>query len=263
MNLLKHTKWVQLFALILCFAMTVGCDKKLPNRDIGPQVSADEINIMVEKRLNQMNPYTIQLNQSTHKLESQEVITSGGVIRSYTKEWTTDVTELEEKKGDVLVTTLKMVHEKENGEFIYEVKNVYAFPQLQTRSLLEQLEKNDEGMENLVSELQQKAAEKEVTIVGVAYHNLKEKNVSVIPPPLVKNTKDCKGIPNCRINAYHITHDIVFLLSNGKTQTHNVEWVISAEVPFFAGVLKQCTSSLVPVNQVRVLVKQCREVVNF
>lgn len=252
--------------IVLCLllaALGIGCQKRATNPPIETQNSAQEVSIMVEKRLITLNPYNIEVGQSVHKIESHHVVTSQGVISNFTKEWITDVTEVEEKSADKLITTIKKVNEKADGDFIYEVKNVYAFPQLTTKSYLKQLEQFDEGVLSLVDELHQMSDQKEIEIVGLAYHNLKETNVSAVPPDLVKKAKDCKGIPNCRVNAHMITHDIVFLLSNGETQTYNIEWLISAEVPFFAGILRQCSTSLLPINSLRVLVKQCREVVDF
>ena len=95
------------------------------------------------------------------------------------------------------------------------------------------------------------------------FRNLKKSEVVLVPPQKVKEAKNCKNIKGCRLIADRITYDIVFLMENDQTQTHNIEWLISSEVPFFAAILKQCASTLVPVDNLRVLVKQCNEVVDF
>jgi len=80
---------------------------------------------------------------------------------------------------------------------------------------------------------------------------------------LVKSEPDCKGIEGCRMTADMITYDVVFQMSDSSIQKHTVEWYVSPDAPYFAGIMKQCATTLLSVESARVLLKQCEEVVDF
>lgn len=249
--------------LILIISL-LSCDKKPINNNSGTPTSKSEIAAAQQQSLDKLDPYQIKQGQKVHFVDSQEIINGSNPIRTYNKEWVTEVTQLENSTAERVITTYKTVVDKHwDKDFSYTFKSVYHFPQMTNFELLDQLEDNRYQLNTLVQKLIEQKEVTEKSIQGIAYLNLKQKKVTVVPPQLVKNTKNCKGIKDCRLEADSITFDIVFLLNTGETQTHNIEWLISSDVPYFASILKQCAATVVAVDNLRVLVKQCTEVVDF
>jgi hypothetical protein len=240
------------------------CERNRTPPGLGPQTSAEAIERAQAKRLNSLDPYSIQQGQRVHFVESQEVISSQGPIKAYTKEWITEVTNVENNPETRILTTYKSVTDKTwDEDFVYIFKGTYFLQQLDALTLLDQLEDRRFYPSSVLQQLEKRSEQGTIEVEGIALHNLQEQSVSIVPPELVKNAKNCKNIVGCRIQGEQISYDVVFLMSDGSTQTHRVEWLFSAEVPYFAAILKQCSTSVFPIDNLRVLVKQCSEVVNF
>lgn len=257
-------RWI---LLILIAAGLLSCDRKSPDNSRGPQTSLDAISSLQKSFINRLDPYSIEEGQRVHFIESQEIISSQGPIKALSKEWVTEVTEVENTPEERTITTYKTVIDKLwDKDFTYIFKGVYFLEQVETLRLLNQLDDekpNRYSMESHLQSLMENGRVEEKEITGIAFHNLVHQQVVLVPPEKVKNAANCKGFEGCRINADQITYDVVFLLSNDDTQTHRVEWIISQDVPFFAAILKQCSTTVIPVDNLRVLVKQCNEVVDF
>lgn len=253
--------------ILLCGLLlsTLACEKKAQEHSRGPQSSKSAIEALQRAYTSKFDPYTIDVGQKVHRIETQEVITSQAPIKNLSKEIFIEVTELENFSDERLITTLRKVNDKiTDANFTYEFKNVYSLPQLSSFQLMNQLSDVTHSIHTLTESLMEQSTKKqEIKIKGIAYHNLKTHITTLKPPQLVQESPDCAGLKDCKINADKLTFDIVFLLSNGKTQVSNVEWFFSSEVPYFAGILKQCATTLIPVDNARALVKQCNEVVNF
>ena len=156
------------------------------------------------------------------------------------------------------------VHKIETQEsFTYAFKNVLALPQKNQEAIKSYRFKKKLAKTLGLSPLANNRKVTEAEIEGVSFHNLAKREVILVPPELVLESEDCRGLSPCEIKADLITYDIVFHLSDGSRQKHQLEWYISPTVPFFAGILKQCATTLVPIEDLRVLVKQCLEVVDF
>lgn len=255
---------MKIFAILLIGFTMLSCEREPLGNDSGSSVSATEIQLAQNRSLSKLNPYTVKAGQRIHHIETQEVISSQAPVKQLSKEWVTEVLEVENSESARYLTTSKQVTDKlYDKDFIYEFKNVYSLPQIETLSLLDQFNNNRYSMKSMLQNLSEQDQVEATEIQGVAYQNLSESRVSLVPPELVKDAKGCKSLQNCRIEADQIKYDIVFLLSDGTRRTHNIEWLISDQVPFFAAILKQCASTIVPLENLRVLVKQCNEVVDF
>ncbi len=253
--------------LWLVLPVLLACERKAGDTSRGPQTNPTAIKALQNSFISELDPYSIQKGQKVHYIESQEIISSQQPIKAFSKEWTTKVTEVENLPEERIITTYKTVIDKLwDKDFPYIFKGVYFLEQVETMRLLNQLDQDDPdrySMKSILNQLAEKGQVEEKEIKGVAFHNLKHSEAVLIPPELVQQDENCKGLENCRINGNIITYDVVFLLGDDKTQTHRVEWVISKDVPFFAAILKQCSTSVVPIENLRVLVKQCNEVVDF
>jgi hypothetical protein len=255
-------KWLKLLLYVPLFC-TLNCEKKVSHTE-ATLVSKGAIEALQRYYISSLDPYSVKEGQMVHVIETQEVITSQSPIKNLSKEWLIEVSQLENSPEQRLLTVLKKVTDKTYDElFVYEFKNVYSLPQVTSQDFIDELGVKSDIPSPIYDKVKQYATDENTKIDGIAYQNLKTREVSLIPPKKVAEHETCQDIPNCHIKANLITYDIIFLFSNGKQQSLNVEWYISTEVPFFAGLLKQCTTTLVPVDKARVLVKQCSEVVDF
>lgn len=252
-----------LIAFVLFLAVGA-CERKALDQSRGPQTSPTAIKALQDSLIQELDPYLVQEGQKVHFIESQEVISSQGPVKALSKEWLTEVKQVENEPEERILTTYKTVTDKIwDKDFSYIFKGVYSLPQIETLRLLDQLDQDRYNMKSVLLKLQEAGRVEEKDIDGVAFHNLVHEQVSLIPPDLVKNAENCKGIENCRLQGNRISYDVVFHLTDDSTQTHRVEWLISKDVPFFAAILRQCSTSIIPIDDLRVLVKQCNEVVDF
>lgn len=254
----------QILFLLLVTVFNLSCGREATENSRGPQTTPQAIQAVQVKALNKLDPYSIYLGQKVHKIETQEVISSQAPIRGLSKEWITEVVEVENEPGVRLLTTVKQVtdHIKDKN-FTYEFKDVYQLPIIENTQLLDQLHRKFYLLKNQIVKQTNDDTNSASEIEGVAYHNLQSREVRLVPPQKIQDAENCKGLSDCRINADLISYDVVFLFANGESQSHTVEWYISTDVPFFAGLLKQCATTLIPVESLRVLVRQCSEVIDY
>ena len=247
--------------IIVRMAM-MGCEQEISDPGPGPKTSVAEIEKAQDLALQDLDPGSIQQGQKVYKIETQEVFSTQAPIKNLSKEWTTEVTQVNDEGHQKIVTTLKKVRETDD-DFIYEFKNVYAFDRMVNFEAHQETHTESHSTEQAYLSLQSGSLQLSNQIEGVAFHNLQSVPVTLQPPEKVKNSPDCRGLKDCQIQATLIAYNVVFQLTDGSTQTHNVEWYVTNQVPFFAGLFKQCATSLVPIENVSVLVKQCTEVVDF
>lgn len=250
--------------LIIVPLLFLGCQRE-PTKTAANYTSVSAIERAQNKSLSKLNPYSIEKGQWIHFIETQEVISSQGSNSFLSKEWTTEVGQAEDLPEGPMITLFRKVTDYLLDEdFVYEFKEVLQFlpPEPVNQQSLNPLKDGYHTLSQTVGRLKEQN-ERQNEITGISYQNLQVKRVVISPPEKVKNLPDCASISDCKLEGEQITYDVVFLFEDESTQRHTVEWLISAEVPFFAGLLKQCTTSFVPVDNLRVLVKQCRDVVDF
>ncbi len=99
--------------------------------------------------------------------------------------------------------------------------------------------------------------------VVMTFHNLITANSVEAPPLAVQQQANCGGIPNCKIKVSKVAFDM--LVWNNPTTPDKIhrEFAISGDVPFFANVMSQCDSLLVPVGKIKTFVTLCSDVTNF
>ena len=242
----------------------IACEGKVPSNELGPASAPEAIERAQINSFSKLNPLKTEKDQSVYVVETQEITTSDGPIYGLLKEWTIVVTDKEDYTSHIKLTSLRRVlnHDIE-GKPIFDFKNVLVIKKsdfdiqqaFKPQTLAEKLsQKEYKGLN---------AKNAEATLEQVSFHNLSVQSVVLNPPERVVNSPDCRGLSPCEIKADRISYDIVFHFSDDSTRSHQIEWLISSEVPFFASILKQCATTLVPVKDVRVLVKQCQEVVDF
>ncbi len=250
--------------LLLMPLVCLSCQRE-PNKTAANYTSESAIERAQNKSLSKLNPYSVRAGQWVHFIETQEVISSQGSNSFLSKEWTTEVGQVEDLPDGPLITLFRKVTDYLLDEnFVYEFKEVMQFlpPEVVNQQKFNPLKDDYHTFSKTLSRLKE-TSERQNEIVGVSYQNLQVKRVIISPPENVKKLPDCAGVSNCKLEGDQITYDVVFLFEDESTQRHTVEWLVSEDVPFYAGLLKQCTTSFVPVDDLRVLVKQCRDVVDF
>lgn len=264
--------WLRTLAALFIFSACI--KEPPPSSPLGPLTSPTEIQNEQSKSLSQLDPYQIIAGEAVHGIDTIEIISSQRPVKSIAKEWIYEVTEIAHHPNRRVISTLKTVNDRIwDSSFDYEIKDVFKIPEHTADPLglshwiaetnLPQIESPLFTESELQTLAQKKAESNEDNVTGIQFYNLRNQQVSATPPEKVQARPNCAGLKECKIQADQITYDVVFQYESGKTQTHNVEWLISREVPFFAGILKQCATTLVPIEGARVLVKQCSEVIDF
>lgn len=252
--------WITLGLWQLLF---IGCDRPQENiDDLGTEVMDWQIEQAQQAALSGLDPEKIQVGDIVYFVETQEVSTSDGPVTNLVSEHTIEVIDSRDEGERHLLTTLKTMvdHEKEERP-IYKFENELAFQKIsqeagrsvaQNRLSLKIMERDAPTNKSLAP-----------VITDVTYHNLQVKREFSPPPVAVTKTEDCGGIFNCQLEVTSITYEIVFHFSDSTRQRHGMQWRISTEVPVFASILEQCATTLVPIENSRVLVKQCESLRDF
>jgi len=260
---MKHKILLKSLGLCAIF-LFMACEREVADAPLGPQVTPDDIWRFQNDSLRNLDPYKIQKGQRVHKIETQEILSGQSPIKQMSKEWVTKVIEINNEEAYREIVTLQEVSDSQwDEDFIYEFKNIYYLQQMDPLQALDTLHQNSYQLNKMIEKLKPKELQENVEVTGVAYHNLEKRKVTLSPPQLVKSEPDCKGIEGCRMTADMITYDVVFQMSDSSIQKHTVEWYVSPDAPYFAGIMKQCATTLLSVESARVLLKQCEEVVDF
>lgn len=243
----------------------LGCEDSPQQDELGPAVEMGDILDAQQKSLSKLDPYSVKEGERTHKIETQEVFSTQGSMKHLSKEWVTQVTEINHFDTYRELVILEKVSDREwDDDFIYEFKDVYFLPENLDVRQLSAKQHNLYQLNKTIERLRAQESESHpVEITEMTFHNLNTNQVVLSPPELVKNHEQCKGLKPCQLTADMITYDVVFKMSDDSQQKHTVEMYVSDQAPFFSGIMKQCATTLVPIDQARVLVKQCDEVVDF
>jgi|GEM_PF-2229038 len=241
----------------------LGCDPPVENTQVlRSQVQTWEIQQAQRDALAELEPNQIQSGEVAYFVETQEVVTTEGPLINLVSEWTTEVTNTKAEGGFLFLTTIKtMVDHNETEKPIFKFEDEFAFEAItqETHKAVEQnplslklMEKDEATQKSLGSR-----------ILKVTYHDLQIKKSFEPPPVAVTKSKDCSRIENCEIEMTTIDYEVVFHFADSTIQKHQIQWKISPDVPFFATILSQCATTLVPLDNLRVLVKQCQKVRDF
>jgi len=264
------TKAFLYVVMVPLVALTLlACDKPVSNEDdLGPQSSPSEIQRAQAEAVNGVRPEKILVGETAHFAETQELITSEGPVTRLLREWTVEVIEKEVLEQSLVdqelleFTTIRsLIDHNQVGKPVSKFKDLFVFLGLPNEAK-EDVESARLSLKLMGADSPAKV-EKQIVITDVSFHNLSSETVKIKPPELVEQRPGCGGIANCELEGRKITYDVVFRFSDGEIQKHQIEWLISHQVPFFSSILKQCATTLVKVDTLRVLVKQCQDAVDF
>lgn len=245
--------------------LILGCEQKSQEDELGPPVAMEDILKAQQQSLSRLDPYTVKVGERVHKIETQEVFSTQGSMKHLSKEWVTEVSEVNFFDFFREIVILEQISDRDwDSDFIYEVRDVYTLPEPQRVAPLTAKQHQVYQVNKVIEQLRAQELEtRQLFVEDMSFHNLKSLKVVLRPPELVKNHGQCKGLNPCELPADLITYIVAFQMSDGSQQRHTVEMYVSDKAPFFAGIMKQCATTLVPIEDARVLVKQCDEVVDF
>ena len=179
---------MKILGLIGLFFILSSCEATNDNSDdLGPFTSPGQIEKAQSESVEQLSPDDIKVNQSVHFVESQEILTSQGPVKTLLTEWVTQVQEKELLENLILLTNFKtLVDYTLPDEPTFQFKEVVAFERIsqKTRSDIA----NFNLSRRLFSSNTPAAKAAEIEIFDVTFHNLQKTRVNLAPPELVANS---------------------------------------------------------------------------
>ncbi len=278
-------------ALLLPFIFTQmgGCqgEDDVKPLKLGPEVSPKEIDAAISEPLQKTDPLQIKLGQFFVYSDTQEI--AGGMAKNIIADTAQTVVERTELPTEVLLTIVQHQQTYQNGE-VRKVSTeipmrIEKAPATAAPSLMigpaDEAKKlgfeyrsevmallNDHSplaMANGIRTLSVNQESVQATSGDrITYHNLQRSVAFEAPPALVQKQSACAGIPNCKVEVYRVSFDMVFW-EKGKPDRLRWDLAISPDAPYLAAVLDKCVTGLASVGsgQSKILVKQCKPVLNF
>ena len=267
-------------ALLLASGLIfVGCqgDEGQPV-DYGPQSSVEAVDAELAKPLASVDPTQIQLGQFADIVQSQVLAgqvynTTGEIGRTVVdrQESTTDITfKILEKAAtysdqkvisrELIRTAQKAAGTKSTSTSPSE-GDIFRASSLWMPTMFSQDRKNP-FVDKMINYITQNIMAADAPPVKITYHNLKVSVVQADPPAAVRAQANCGGIAGCKIETHQISFDMLVWKSDPPDKIHR-QFAMSAQVPFFANLLSECDSLLVPVGEMKTLVTLCSDVDNF
>ena len=275
-------KWI-LTCLAFAFSFSlVACqgDEGAPV-DYGPAVPQASIDKALNAPLANVDPLKIQLGQFTDIIQSQTI-----AAKAYqtTGEVGTTVVALDDQATQIVFTIIeKTVSYSDNKIVARELTRIAQKPpipavvtpqqsaqgpRLNSHWYFDVFSQNrkDPFINNMILFMNKYLtvlAETPMATKPTSFHNLSIHSSAEAPPAAVQKQTNCGDVPGCKINLTKVSFDmLVWSDPSGPDKIHR-EFLLSPDVPYFANVMSECDSLLVPVGNMKTLVTLCSDVVNF
>ncbi len=247
--------------------------------DYGPETPQASIDDALNKPLATVDPTQIQLGQYVDILQTQVL---AGQVYNTTGEIGRTVVDRQETDTDITFKILEKVATYSDQKVISRelirsaqknvpgTKTTSAHPNevdtfhassLWIPDIFSQDRKNP-FINSMINLLINNVSASATDPVKVTYHNLKVSQGLADPPAAVQKQANCGGVANCKIELHKVSFDMVVWKSDPPDKIHR-EFALSPQVPFFANLMSECDSLLVPVGDVKTLVTLCSDVDNF
>ncbi len=267
----------------------IGCVKPPETKvEYGPEIPNADISAKL-KTLPTPDSYGIYKNQSSEfrMIQSIRDVQSPTVLRKIKN----TVLDRQEFPEDKLINyrVLSQFSDFEDGEF-QDYARIIDVP-LKMKSGTQSAETTDEVMSKLETPVQMmknsfqsfsqiftlenssdSTASSPPKIVKVTYHNLKSTNKEMDPPAHIQSTKNCAGIPHCKIQVHEVSFDRVLWTSDGRGTKSTFTLAVSKDVPYavmpsgeeiFPGLISQCSQAMVKIQGRQFLLNQCLQLIDF
>ena len=266
--------------------------------NLGPEVSAEQLDQAISKPLETTNPTSIQLGEAFVVSETQEL--GAGTSFAVLSDTVQSVIERTENTAEILLTVIETKQKYVNGqvqktstEIPYRIEKAPPPSPVSVTSPASAESANPTAMSKMRPEVEamlrertplgllQMIRKREIASVAtkdaamaqsgvqtftdrVTYHGLKVSVAKESPPELVQKAANCLGIPDCKLTVHRVSFDMVFWSGDQPDRVH-WELVMSPEAPYLAAMLNKCVTGLAKLggNQGDILVRQCLPVINF
>ncbi len=312
MNIIRHKSFngarafmlihlVLVLLLPFLFTQMGGCQGEsdtLP-LNLGPEVTATELDRAITKPLETTNPTSIKLGEAFVVSETQEI--GAGTAFAILSDTVQSVIERTENTAEILLTVIETKQRYINGEVQktstevpYRIEKAPPPSPVQvtaqsvpspenTIATSAKLRPEVEAMLNertplgllslirkreIASVATRDAAQAQSGVEAmsdrVTYHGLKVSVAKESPPEPVQQAAGCLGIPECKLTVHRVSFDMVFWKGDKPDRVH-WDLAMSPEAPYLAAMLNKCVTGLAKLsdNQGDILVRQCLPVVNF
>lgn len=269
---MKMSKAIIVVALALIALTQISCLKKqnLEDANLGPAVSADEVESKMADGIGVLNPDDINKNEASNLTavttyedsQSVKLFSQSLIVNSITSDTTKTVINLDYSKTDYL---------NSNQSF-----NNFAYPlEFGTAS-------NVESQSIKVrSQLTVKNADKtpffmyRAFIIMAAFacreekvtcHNLSVADSQMSLSPDLADSRICNDTLHCKIPVRKVEFDLVdnkAIQSDGQPTRTHFTFLTSPNLPFFSKVLKYCVRGLVDLESRKVLAEDCVSINGF
>ncbi len=268
--------------------------------NLGPEVTAAELDQAITKPLETTNPTSIKLGEAFVVSETQEI--GAGTAFAILSDTVQSVIERTENTAEILLTVIETKQRYINGEVQktstevpYRIEKspppspvqvtaqsvastessaVSASAKLRPEVQAMLHERTPLGILSLIRKREiasvatrdaaQAQSGVEVMTDRITYHGLKVSVAKESPPEPVQQAAGCLGIPDCKLTVHRVSFDMVFWTGDKPERVH-WDLAMSPEAPYLAAMLNKCVTGLAKLadNQGDILVRQCLPVVNF
>lgn len=226
----------------------LSCSKSDSSPSWGQEVPLDDIRKVQSEALSELNPQKIQKGEFAYFIKTQELFSSQTPSSLLIEEEAITVTEREDFTDYFSITTIReTIDHTIEGSPHYKFKDVYEIEKMvKQNSITPYADENTLPDEPKIS-----------------FHNLKKESIQLPRPDKVIEREPCPQNQNCDIRATRIVYDIVIQEPGKEAQKNQAELVLSSEVPFFAGILKSCITTIAVVDDARPFVRQCKSIYDY
>ncbi|MBY0317026.1 MAG: hypothetical protein K2Q26_16020 [Bdellovibrionales bacterium] len=243
-------------SFVICgilMGILLACDKKDQSQNWGPEVAVEEILKAQTEALALLDVQKIQKGEFAYFIKSQELFSSQLPSSLLIEEEAITVVEREDFEDYFSITTVReVVDHLAEGKPTYKYKDVYG------------ILKNPEPPPDEVEEPQPvEDGDEPTSSVKVTFHNLRVTKIMVPRPLKVEEREPCPVANACDLEATQILYDIVVQEAGKETQKNQAELVLSDKVPFFAGVLRSCVTTVAAIDDARPFVRQCKSIYDY
>lgn len=238
-------------SLIILAALSLtlwGCNKKEETKNWGPEIPIEEVRKTQTEALSILDPQKIKQGEFAYFIKTQELFSSQTPSSLLIEEEAITVTERLDFSDYFSITTIReSIDHLENNSPHNKFKDVYQIAKDAPKQKLSQL--NDD-----ISPIEEPK---------ISFHNLRVEKVRLPRPSKVIEREPCPAGKNCDIDATRILYDVVITETGKDPQSNQAELIISAQVPFFAGVLRSCITTVAAIDEVRPFVRQCKALYDY
>ena len=269
---------IQLLVTTALIIFIGGCNSNTEDLDdFGPESTAEEINNALVEGMGTFDYNKMSKGDFIHRVSDQSFTTSNGKQTALVEESGYNVLEKVATATEITFTLVREVIDYTSdevqknsfeSEFVVSLTNsteqkLKAAQKLRTRNTRKVLRQFASALVDSSNQESAKSFEAKVT-----YHNLSTGLKTIDVPSRVQDRTNCGGVPSCKITVFVVKYDEVVHESESSAQRYRNEYYFSNDIPYspFNGELnlfKNCFTGIGRVENSRLLLTQCRSVVDF